>query len=274
MNKNKNLDKFFTNTEVAQTCCDIIQKKINIDYHNDFVIEPSAGDGSFIAPIKKLCSNNLFIDIEPEHPEIQKHNYLKIKPIFFDRLKKTKRLHVIGNPPFGFKGSNAIKFIKHSCKFCDTFSFILPLSFAKSSMKKTVPRQFHLIHSYQLPKQSFYYNKNIYDIPCIFQIWEKRDYNRKIDKKITPIGYHFVKKAEDADFAVRRVGSYTGKILNVVNRNKNSHYFVKLDDSMQLQELKDINIPSNKFVTGPKSISKKDIIINLNKMIRKQKSNQ
>ena len=265
----KNLDKFFTNTEVAQTCCDIIQKKIDIDYFDDFVIEPSAGDGSFIGPMKRLCQNNLFIDIQPEHSEIQKYNYLKIKPLFFQNLKKTNRLHVIGNPPFGFRGSNAIKFIKHSCEFCDTFSFILPLSFAKSSMQKTVPSQFHLVHSYHIPNHSFYYNEKVFDIPCVFQIWEKKEYHRKIDKKVRPIGYRFVKNQDDADVAVRRVGSYAGKILDIQNRNSNSHYFVKLDNPKQLIKLKDINIPSNKFVTGPRSISKKDIIKNLNKMINK-----
>lgn len=263
-----NLDKFFTNVEIAEKCCELVKKTINIDYKKDFVIEPSAGSGSFIKPIKDICKNHLFIDIQPEHPDVNKQDYLKMNPKFFRTLKKLDKIHVIGNPPFGFKGSNAIKFIRHSCEFCDTFSFILPLSFAKSSMKKTIPLNFHLLASYNIPPNSFHYSKNMYDIPCIFQIWERKKYDRKVDKKLLPNGYRFVKKVSDADFAIRRVGSYAGKIIDIQNNpNSNSHYFVKLNDKMYMKKIKDINIRSNNYVAGPRSISKRDIIKNMNQMI-------
>lgn len=261
------LDKFFTNSDIAEKCCDIIANTLDISFENDFVIEPSAGSGSFIKPIKRLCRNTLFIDIHPEHSLVQKYDYMKMKKTFFEKLKKNNKIHVIGNPPFGFKGSLAIRFIKHSCDFCDTISFILPLSFAKKSMQNTVPLNFHLLTSYIIPPNAFHNKDQQYDIPCIFQIWEKRNYLRKKEKKPIPNGYKFVKKAEKADFAIRRVGSYTGKILSPENRNANSHYFVKLFVSQNFKKIKDINLPSNDFVTGPRSISKKDIIHRLNKML-------
>ena len=50
-----------------------------------------------------------------------------------------KKIHIIGNPPFGRQSSLAIKFIKKSAEFCDSISFILPKSFKKDSLKKHFP---------------------------------------------------------------------------------------------------------------------------------------
>lgn len=43
---------------------------------NDLVIEPSAGNGSFINGIEKLSNFFKFYDIEPEHERITKQDYL------------------------------------------------------------------------------------------------------------------------------------------------------------------------------------------------------
>ena len=59
--------------------------------------------------------------------------------LFYHQLKNYKNIHIIGNPPFGRQSSLAIKFIKKSCEFCDTLSFILPKSFKKESLKKHFP---------------------------------------------------------------------------------------------------------------------------------------
>jgi hypothetical protein len=50
MSSNNNmiyLDKFYTNLDVVDKCHDAIKKHVYID-KNDLIIEPSAGDGSFI----------------------------------------------------------------------------------------------------------------------------------------------------------------------------------------------------------------------------------
>ena len=39
---------------------------------NDLIIEPSAGNGSFIKGIKSLTNNFIFFDIEPDNEEIIK----------------------------------------------------------------------------------------------------------------------------------------------------------------------------------------------------------
>jgi hypothetical protein len=85
------------------------------------------GNGSFIKGIKSITNNFKFYDLEPDNEEIIKQDYLLYD---YDNIKKIySKIHIIGNPPFGRQSSLAIKFIKKSCEFCDTISFILPLNF-------------------------------------------------------------------------------------------------------------------------------------------------
>ena len=123
---NRNIiDKYYTKDTTVNFCINLIKQYIQIE-QNDLIIEPSAGNGSFILGIKTLSSNFLFYDLEPEHHEIIQKDYLSSENEF-----KSNKIHIIGNPPFGRQSSLAIKFIKKSCLFCDTISFILPKSFKK-----------------------------------------------------------------------------------------------------------------------------------------------
>ena len=71
---------------------------------------------------------------ESDNNEIIKQYYLLFD---YGSMKETfSKMHIIGNPPFGRQSSLAIKFIKKSCEFCDSISFILPKSFKKDSLKK------------------------------------------------------------------------------------------------------------------------------------------
>ena len=48
------IDKYYTNKNVVNKCIAMIKKHISIS-KNDLIIEPSAGNGSFIDGIKTLC---------------------------------------------------------------------------------------------------------------------------------------------------------------------------------------------------------------------------
>lgn len=265
MVKNK-YDKFYTKNSIAKDCINILKKYIKFDKSNDLIIEPSAGNGVFIPYIKKLSNNYLFIDIKPEHKNISKQNYLTFNPSKI--LNKYNKIHVIGNPPFGRKSSLAIKFIKKSI-FADSISFILPKSFKKNSLKKSIPLNFHLIYEIDLPYNSFILNKKDYDVPCVFQIWEKKTYDRK--KIIPQISKYFifVKKNNKPDLSIRRIGINAGKIdKNFKDKNINSHYFIRIKKKYSKNKLIKLFI-KNKYNTfnntvGPKSISKQEIIIHYN----------
>ena len=122
-------------------CIEAIKKYINIS-KDDLIIEPSAGNGSFIESIKKITNNYKFYDLEPENKEIIKQDFLNFN--FSDVKQEYKNIHIIGNPPFGRQASLAIKFIKKCCLFSKSISFILPKSFKKDSMKKHFSNNFHL----------------------------------------------------------------------------------------------------------------------------------
>lgn len=266
--KRDNLDKFYTKSSVVKECINLIKENIQIK-KNDMIIEPSAGNGAFIKKIKKISKNYKFYDIKPENKEIEKQDYLDLD---YDEIKNNyNNIHIIGNPPFGRQSSLAIKFIKKSCNFCDTLSFILPKSFKKISMQKAFPLNFHLICNYDLPEKSFLVNDEEYDVPCVFQIWQKKDENRVIPKIIKPKNYIFVKKEENPDISVRRVGVNAGNISkDIDNKSIQSHYFIKIIDrnniENKIEKLKKIKYEFNNTV-GPKSLSKQELIAKYNEIL-------
>ena len=189
LNRNT-IDKYYTKDIVVELCLNLVKKHIQINA-DDLIIEPSAGNGSFITGIKALTSNFKFYDLEPENAEIIKQDYLLYD---YDTIKTSiiGKIHIIGNPPFGRQSSLAIKFIKKSCEFCSSVSFILPKSFKKDSLKKSFPLDFHLICEIDLPDKSFLVDGVEHNVPCIFQIWERKTYNRALIEKLEPFNFMFV----------------------------------------------------------------------------------
>jgi predicted RNA methylase len=266
--KRNTIDKYYTKDDVVTECLNSVKKYIKID-KTDLVIEPSAGNGAFISGIKSLSPNFIFYDLEPENSEIVKQDYLTCDYSGFK--SKYENIHIIGNPPFGRQSSLAIKFIKKSCEFCKSISFILPKSFKKDSLKKTFPLNFHLIFETDLPYNSFLVDGVEHDVPCIFQIWEKKLHNRELIDKLKPINFKFVLKTENPDISFRRVGVNAGTIdINIDEKSIQSHYFIKFTNSKSLQDnmeqLSKIKYEFNNTV-GPKSISKQELIAEFNNLL-------
>jgi len=259
------IDKFYTKKYVVDICIQIIRDNMEFGI-DDAIIEPSSGNGSFIDGIKSLSKNYIFYDLEPEHSEIIQQDYLLYNS---DEIKsKYENIHVIGNPPFGRQSSLAIKFIKKSCEFADSVSFILPKSFKKDSLKNKIPTKFHLIFEYDLPSHSFLVNEIEYDVPCVFQIWKKMADNRPVIEKLEPLHFIFVNKTDNPDISFRRVGVNAGVIdKNVEEKSIQSHYFIKFTNDKTIDEnillLSHITFDFNNTV-GPKSISRQELIYKFN----------
>jgi hypothetical protein len=266
--KRDTIDKFYTKKEIVDKCIKSIKKYIDFD-NNDLIIEPSAGNGSFIEKIKKLSNNYKFYDLEPEHDEIEKQNFLELD---YKKLQnKYNNIHIIGNPPFGRQSSMAIKFIKKCCLFSKSISLILPKSFKKNSMKKYFNLHYHLIYEFDLSENSFLINDIETDVPCVFQIWIYKDEIRNVEIKKKPINYEFVNKNNNPDISFRRVGVNAGTITNEINdKSIQSHYFIKFTNNnslnSNLEKLKLIKFDFNNTV-GPKSISKQELIEEFNKYL-------
>tara|TARA_B110000003_G_C16592408_1_gene512351 strand:- start:333 stop:1361 length:1029 start_codon:yes stop_codon:yes gene_type:complete len=267
--KRDTIDKFYTSPLIVNNCMDIIKKTIDIR-ENDLCIEPSAGNGSFINAIKQLFKKYKFYDLKPENNEIIQKDYLEFD---YKTIKKNPKnqIHIIGNPPFGRQSSLAIKFVKKSCEYCDSISFILPKSFKKESLKKHYPLQFHLKYEYDLPQNSFIVDGKEYDVPCVFQIWVKQNNFRTPPTIRIPNKYNFVKKNEDNDISFRRVGVNAGYIdRETQTKSIQSHYFIKFDKELTdelFEKLSNIVYNCKHNTCGPKSISKQELIEEFNKII-------
>jgi predicted RNA methylase len=174
------IDKYYTNQDAVNLCIENIKKYV-IPNDLDVIIEPSAGNGAFIAGIKSLTYNQIFYDIEPENEEIIKQDFLMLDIRAIGLYGTENKIHIVGNPPFGRQSSLAKKFIKKSCEFADSISFILPKKSFKQNSKllKKFPLNFHCVFEIDLPYNSFNIDGIPYNIPCIFQIWMKRSYNRE-----------------------------------------------------------------------------------------------
>ena len=259
-------DKFYTKNNISKLCLENYKEIIDISV-NDLCIEPSAGSGSFLEYIKECFNNYKFYDIEPNNSEINIQDYLKLDIGQFKNYNN--KIHVIGNPPFGRQSSLAIKFIRTSCKFCDYIGFILPKSFKKDSMKNKIPLNFHNIFEKDLPPNSFLVDNKTHDVPCIFQIWEKRDFKREKTEKIIPKNFKFVKKDQNPDLAFRRVGVNAGNVFKIIeNKSIQSHYFIKFTDFTNelYEKIEKINYKSKDYTAGPMSISKQELISEFNKI--------
>jgi hypothetical protein len=120
------VDKFYTKPEVVKICIEFLKSYLIVN-KEDLIIEPSAGNGSFIPEIKKLSDRWIFYDIEPENFEIKKKDFLTLETDF------TQKVHIVGNPPFGRQSSTAIKFIKNL-----VLLLLLYLSFFQKVSRKKV----------------------------------------------------------------------------------------------------------------------------------------
>ena len=267
--KRKSTDKFYTSPNAVNKCIDLIKQHVSIK-KDDICIEPSAGNGSFIHGIKSVCKHAYFYDLEPENNEIITQDYLEYDHTTIDK-KPNAKFHIIGNPPFGRQSSLAIKFIKKSAEYANSISFILPKSFKKDSLKKHFPLKFHLINEFILPENSFITDGKEYDVPCVFQIWIKKNTDRDISIKHIPNKYKFVKKEEPHDISFRRVGVNAGHIdRETEHKSIQSHYFIKFDTELTdklFDTLTSIDYDSKNNTCGPKSISKQELIEEFNKFL-------
>ena len=263
LKRDTEFEEFYTKDDVSETCIKILNEKFAIDKTFTRIIEPSAGTGSFYNKLKKY-KNTIAYDIKKSQPEILLEDFLKLK---IDKGEYTTL--VIGNPPFGRNSCTAKKFIKKSCEFANIIAFILPLSFRKESMKKSFALNFHLIHEYALNKKSFIRNDIEYDVPCVFQIWEKKDIDRKKIITHSPNkNYSFVNKNDNPTIAFRRVGGKAGTFIytSLMTLSKESHYFIKTTQEIN-KDILDNLIWETKNTVGPKSISKQELIKNLNEKV-------
>jgi hypothetical protein len=256
-------DQFYTNRVISKKCVDLVIKHIPHVAKYTWV-EPSAGTGSFTDALDSRYKR-IAMDIDPKSDTVKNMDFLEWKPTV------SGDVIVFGNPPFGKQSSLAKAFIKKSCTFANVIAFILPKSFTKPSMNNAFEDHFHLVHTHELEKNAFEVNGKEYDVPCVFQVWQKRDRKRRSTKSVEPVGFRYVKPGEVYDLAFRRVGVYAGRCYLNDGRDFSvqSHHFIKLDTDhidVIMTKVNAHTFPSN--TVGPRSLTKTEINTVLNKIIK------
>jgi hypothetical protein len=235
------LDQFYTNDNIAEKYIKILQKYVNFsDY--DYILEPSAGTGSFY----KLLSKNkrIGLDLDPKYDGIKKLDFFDYKP------ENSKKYIVVGNPPFGKVSSIAVKFFNKSAIFANVIAFIIPRTFKRVSIQNKLDLNFKLIYNEDLPLKPCCFTPKM-DAKCCFQIWIKSDEPREIvnyDK--THPDFTFLKLGpkdknnqptppNGADFVMKAYGSNCGELkYNCLDklRPKSWHW---IKSNIDIDELKD-----------------------------------
>lgn len=260
------LDQFYTKKDVVLN----ILKNIDLSQY-DLIVDPSAGDGAFYSRIDH--PNKIAFDIDPQADNIVKCDFLNYN--LTTHINKDKVLSLT-NPPFGKQGSLALKFMKKCAEFSNTIAFILPLSFVKDSLQSRVMSDFHLVYEEILNEDSFLLENNSYNVKTVFQIWKNLGYPR--DKKIieSPVGFEYIDNDENCDISVRRVGVYAGRAYLDKNKSKESHYYIKFNNEINIEDiLSKLNLKEwgSTFTVGPKSLPKGDLTPFLNDLLKNVDNN-
>lgn len=163
------LDKYYTDDNLAQYCVEKTFEVLGNQWER--IIEPSAGDGSFL---KYLPETTLAYDIAPEHPSIIEHDY---RTVILPYLEKSL---VIGNPPFGRANKLSVQFMIASMRHSDYVSFIQPIS--QLNQNRTM-KDTELLYSEDLGKIEYSGKK----VHCCLNIYHKCKDGHKTDYTIPGI---------------------------------------------------------------------------------------
>jgi predicted RNA methylase len=247
-------DEYFTKPEVAVKLIKTLKPYVK-SIKDTLYIEPSAGAGSFVNAL--VGKQVMAYDLEPKHVGIIKQDWFTVK------VESDKHKVVVGNPPFGFAASVAVKFFNHASQFADVIAFIVPRSFQKDSIKNKLSLNFHLKYEQVLCKEdsTFITDLTSHYVPCVWQVWVRSNKPRVLNiPSIENEWVEFTTK-DKATHAIRRVGGKAGKLLEGLDHNKSSTYFINEKVVGAIKHI--INADFSSVVNstaGVRSISKREII--------------
>jgi len=164
-------DQFYTKREVARDCLRVFRQvaaRHGYDLRRHTFVEPSAGEGGFVGQLP--AARSIALDTDPQAAGIRRADFLRWTP-------PPGKYAVIGNPPFGHRGAVALAFINRAALFADIVGFILPMTFASNGKGGAMTRVkgLRLLHSEELPADSFYHQAGARDINTVFQVWGSRN---------------------------------------------------------------------------------------------------
>lgn len=241
MTQSNALDEFFTKPDVADYCISIIDALALKYVANDgrfTYIEPSAGAGAFLQPIRKHSRAFRAFDIKPQGADIIGLDFLTVTDEDLhggangitnvggdpsdDIPDHSDPIVFIGNPPFGKRASLALRFLNIALDHSSLVGFILPVQFNKYLTQKAVTPDASLIINERLRDDAFTENGADVSVRTVFQVWARGIRTDEHDLRIRNapairhpdfdmFTYNCTRQAEkyfdyDWDIAVRRQG--------------------------------------------------------------------
>ena len=258
---NKSLDQFYTSPEVARECF------AYVDHYEGVYLEPCAGTGSFYHLFPENRRRGL--DIDPKI-DVEAADFLTWTPELLDVI-------TVSNPPFGKNSSLAVSFFNKAAQFSRVIAFIVPRTFKKKRLVNRLDPSFHLVREVAVPPHAFIFNSQPYDVPCVFQVWERKGELRSlyVIPESSP-DFTFTTSAE-ASFSCQRVGARAGLIRlpgEMENFSPQSNLFIRPLVPGVLEIFNQIDFTRVKFNTaGNPSISPGEIFELYEEAKGKQRSN-
>ena len=182
------------------------------------LVEPSAGTGAFFC---LMPPGSLAYDVDPKYRGIQTADFLSVS-VPTDRNTAT-----IGNPPFGRNCNMAIAFYNRAASQSEIVAFVVPRTFKKMWLQNKLHPYFHLVREEPVPDNAFLFRGKPYNVPAVFQVWEKRSYTRDRWPDVTTHPDFEFCGPQDAVFAIQRVGANAGQIHRNFQLSVQSHYFIR-----------------------------------------------
>lgn len=266
------LDKFYTIPSVVDTCISTVG---TIYKWTDWslIIEPSAGNGSFL--LKIPTENKIGIDISPEHADIIKMDFFEYSPST-SPLNSISNILVIGNPPFGKVSSLAIKFFNHAAQFATVIAFIIPRTFRRISVQNKLDKWFHLRLDEETPIKPCSFSPSM-NVKCCFQIWEKREVEREMvilptthsDWEFLPFGPtdefgQPTPPPQGADFAIRAYGGKCGEIKkdDLIKLRPKSWHWIKcnIDIDLLISRIQQLDYSNSLNTARQNSLGKGELV--------------
>lgn len=198
MSKSRELDQFYTKPEVAEYCTNVLKGYYPLEAF-DHIVEPAAGSGAFFNLFPE--DKRIGLDIDPKI-DVKKCDFLTEYDYYINN--EGGRVLVLTNPPYGKNSTKAVSFFKKASEFANVIGYLVPIQWKRYSLQNRLPKDWNLIHTEDLNKDSFIFEGESYEVSTCFQIWTKHNYHPDIRSRIKPITSHsdfeFVKDTNSADF--------------------------------------------------------------------------
>lgn len=210
------LSQYYTHPEVAARLYATFKEHCDTTVVQ--LVEPSAGTGAFLAV---MPAGTLAYDVDPKGAGIQTADFLSV------RIPTDRPIATLGNPPFGRNCNMAIPFFNHAASQSKIVAFVVPRTFKKMWLQNKLDPYFHLVREVPVPAKAFLFRGKPYNVPAVFQIWERRSYARERWPEGTVHPDFDFTDPQDAEFAIQRVGANAGRIHRNFKLSEKSHYYIR-----------------------------------------------